>query len=175
MRVARRLRAHLESAGLGILAAVAVGLAVPGAAQVPAETVQWTAAAYSKPSAGSAGAVTLELSGRVADGWHVYALKQAPGGPTPLRVTLEANGFARLAGKASGTPPQRKFDSSFGLETQFYSGSFRLYLPVRVAPQPAAGKRSIPVSVRFQTCNGRVCEPPKTIHLLAPIDAAPEA
>lgn len=175
IRLTPRLRGRLGGAGLAVLGMLGIGIAARAAAQVPSPTVRWTAVAHAKTSVERGGVVTLELSGQVAAGWHVYALTQAPGGPTPLRVALDANDFARLAGTASGTAPKHKFDPSFGLDTQFYSGSFTLHLPVRVAPRSAADGRSIPVSVRFQTCNGRVCEPPKTIHLSVPIAVSPEA
>jgi hypothetical protein len=31
----------------------------------------------------------------------------------------------------------------------------------------------IPVSVRFQTCSDRECQPPRTVHLAVPIDVLP--
>jgi Disulphide bond corrector protein DsbC len=166
------LRGYLRD-GIAVLGVIALGIAVPGEAQAPSQTVQWTAA-VDKSSLGGAKSVVLEVSGHVADGWHVYALEQAPGGPTPLRIALDANEFARLAGRPAGTVPERKFDPSFGLDTQFYSGSFAVRVPVRITPSTLAGTRSIPVSVRFQTCDGRECEPPRTIHLSVPIDATAE-
>jgi hypothetical protein len=140
-------------------------------AQVPAETVQWTVVAKARGGTNHRGEATVELSGQVEDGWHVYALTQPPGGPTPLRVTLDANAIAQEAGSPSATRPEKKYDPSFELETQYYAHSFTVYLPVRLSGEHSAGERRIPVSVRFQTCNGQVCEPPKTIHLSVPVDA----
>lgn len=166
-------------AGLSLAGAVVgwLGIAAIGAAQAPGAvpTVHWSASAQKKSSGSRRGALTLELSGHVEPGWHVYALEQAPGGPTPLRLSLDANDFARLAGSPSGTAPERKYDPSFGLETQFYTGSFTLYLPVELTPQRESGRRVIPLSVRFQTCNGRECEPPRTVHLSVPLDGLPDA
>ncbi|HVW73655.1 MAG TPA: protein-disulfide reductase DsbD domain-containing protein [Rhizomicrobium sp.] len=112
----------------------------------------------------------LTLSGQVQPGWHVYGLKQAPSGPTPLVVALERNDVARAAGPVTGSPATTYHDPAFGLDTHFYSSAFTLTLPVRLTSH-ASGAQTIPVSVRFQTCNGRICQPPKTVHLSAPVAA----
>jgi DsbC/DsbD-like thiol-disulfide interchange protein len=141
-----------------------------GFAQVPDETVKWVASLASETPAGEGGNATLELSAGIREGWHVYALTQPQGGPTALRLALDENGVARVAGAPSASVPERRQDPSFDLETQFYTRSFTVRLPVQVT-YSAAGGRSIPVSVRFQACSERVCLPPQTIHLLVPIDA----
>jgi hypothetical protein len=112
----------------------------------------------------------LALSGQVQPGWHVYGLKQAPTGPTPLIVALEQNDVAKADGPVSGSPVTTYHDPAFGLDTHFYSSAFTLTLPVRLTSH-ASGAQTIPVSVRFQTCNGRICQPPKTVHLSAPVPA----
>src|SRR5581483_12496043 len=141
----------------------------------PESRVQWAAALSSPEVNGGQGvkggnAATLELSGTIADGWHVYALTQPPGGPTALRVTLDDNQVALATGVASGPPPQKRHDPSFGLESRFYTHAFTIRVPIQVKQQSAAGRQTIPVSVRFQSCSDRECQPPTTIHLLVPID-----
>jgi hypothetical protein len=49
-----------------------------------------------------------------------------------------------------------------------------VHVPVQVSQQAAAGRQLIPVSIRFQTCSDRECQPPKTIHLSVPIEVLPE-
>ena len=66
--------------------------------------------------------------------------------------------------------PTKFHDPAFDLETQFYTGQFTLTLPVRLKSQASASQQAIPVDVRFQTCNGRVCQPPKTVHLSAVVN-----
>ena len=105
-----------------------------------------------------------------AFGWHVYGLEQPPGGPTPLRVTLDENGIVLRAGATSGSAPIKKQDQSFNLETQFYSHSFVLHVPIQVKPGSPRGKQSVPVSVRFQACSDRMCLPPRTVHVSVPIE-----
>ncbi len=151
------------------------GVSAVGVAQVPYQTVQWSASVTSKTALKHGTQATLVLSAEVLDGWHVYSLTQPPGGPTALRVAVDENAIVRAAGRPSGSPPEKKYDPSFDLETQFYAGSFTLHIPVRLKEHAAAGWQSIPVSVRFQTCNGRECQPPRTIHLSASVEVAPGA
>jgi DsbC/DsbD-like thiol-disulfide interchange protein len=145
----------------------------PGTNASPNQTVQWAATLAATGGVKQGGETTLELSGTIDDGWHVYALTEPAGGPTALRVTLDENEVAEVAGAASGTAPSKRHDRSFGLVTQFYTHSFTVRLPVQVKQQPAAGRQSIPVSVRFQTCSDRECQPPTTIHLIVPVEVLP--
>lgn len=166
---------RIASARVPLALLLGCGLSGMGTAQVPFRTVQWSATVISTPAVKGGGEATVELSAAVLDGWHVYALTQPPGGPTALRVAVEDNPIARASGAPSGTAPEKKYDPSFDLETQFYAHSFTLYLPVRLKEHPAAGWQQIPLSVRFQTCNGRECQPPTTVHLSASIEVTPGA
>ena len=153
----------VRSTLLALLWAGATGTAL---AQVPAnDTVRWTATL----GATNGSEATLQVSGAIEDGWHVYALTQPPGGPTALRVTVDDNELAQAAGTPSGTSSQKRRDPSFGLETRFYTHSFTIRLPLQLKQPAAAGKQLIPVSVRFQTCSDRECQPPTTVHLSVPL------
>ena len=156
---------------LGPACAALIALAMQGAAlaQSPADTVAWTLTAPSADSVKPGARVVLKLQGVVLDGWHVYALKQLPGGPTPLRVALDPSDVAASAGAPAGSPTIKVRDPSFNLDTEYYSKPFSVTVPVRIGAKAAAGKQSIPVSVRFQTCNGEICHPPKTVKLSAPV------
>src|SRR5471032_956690 len=140
---------------LGLAAPVLAQTADPAAAQ----TVNWTVTAHPADAVEQGGRVTLTLHGEVADGWHVYALKQLPNGPTPLRVMLDQNAVAAASGAPVGSPATKIHDQGFNLDTQFYSHAFTVALPLLVATHSASGPQQIPVSVRFQTCNDRVCQP----------------
>jgi DsbC/DsbD-like thiol-disulfide interchange protein len=145
-------------------------LCVSGVAQAPIQPVQWTGSVTPKLAAEPGKKIVIDLSAEIQEGWHVYGLEQSPGGPTPLRVTLDENGIVLSAGAASGSAPTRKQDQSFNLETQLYNRSFVLHVPIQVKPHPPAGKQLVPVSVRFQACSDRMCLPPRTVHLSAPIE-----
>lgn len=104
----------------------------------------------------------LRISGSIEQGWHVYAMQQLPGGPTPFRVTLAPNQGLTIAGAPAGTEPQTRHDPGFDLDTPFYSQAFTVKVPLH---GEIAGP--VPVSVRFQACSDRECLPPKTLQLQA--------
>jgi hypothetical protein len=139
----------------------------------PDEVVRWTASVTSSAAITRGSAATLDLSGAIEDGWHVYALEQHAGGPTPLRITLDANSVISVAGPTSGTVPETVHDSHFGFETHLYTHPFVVHLPLRVGGELAAGRQLIPVSVRFQACSERECLLPRTVHLSVPVDVGP--
>ena len=141
-------------------------------ADSPDEVVRWTASVTSTATITAGSNATLDLSGELEEGWHVYALEQHSGGPTPLRITLDANAIATAAGPTSGTVPDKVHDAHFGFDTQLYTHPFVVHLPVRVDPNLATGKQLIPVSVRFQACSDRECLLPRTVHLSVPVDVA---
>jgi hypothetical protein len=170
------LRRALRPAGWALLGLTLHGAALAQAPDRPlsnaggGDTVSWAVSAQGADSVKQGSRLTLTLHGAVQDGWHVYALKQPPGGPTPLRVTLDASDVAMAAGAPAGSLPTKIHDPAFDLDTQFYAHAFTLTAPVRVGAHLAAGRQLIPVSVRFQTCNGLICQPPKTVHLSASIN-----
>jgi hypothetical protein len=122
-----------------------------------------------KPGANS----VIELSAEVEEGWHVYGLTQLPGGPTPLRITIDSDELAKIAGAPTGTLPVKKHDTAFDVDTELYDKAFKLHLPITINEYLVTGRKSIPVSVRFQACNDRVCLPPRSVHFSVPIEISP--
>jgi Disulphide bond corrector protein DsbC len=160
---------RINSLALGLAFAATLAVVARSSAE-PAPTVEWTALVRSHTVPVAGGTASVELSAAVAEGWHVYAATQLPGGPTPLRVTLEEGTGAKVTGKLSGTTPQKHHDTSFDLDTEFYTGAFTVHLPV--VWRGVAVPESLPVDVRFQTCSDRECQPPKTIRLSAQLAGA---
>lgn len=160
-------------AGAAAFAAAVSGVALEACAQSPGdlfgETVSWTLSAPSGQAVKAGGQVVLTLQGKVQDGWHVYGLTQRADGPTPLKVSLEATSTVTAAAAPKASPPVKKHDPSFGFETQYYAGPFTVDIPVKIASRAAAGRQLVAVNVRFQTCDGHICQPPKTVRLSAPI------
>jgi DsbC/DsbD-like thiol-disulfide interchange protein len=159
--ISRRLNALLIGAGLAALASSSAAVAQ---SSLGSDTVTWSA---SVPAQGvkPGGKVKVTLRGAVQSGWHVYGLQQLPDGPTPLRVTVDAADIATADGAPTGSPATKLQDPSFNLETQFYEHDFTVTAPVRIGSRAAAGAQAIALNVRFQTCNGRICQPPKTVRL----------
>ena len=155
--------------GIGLAAVALHGAALAQPSLGPSDTVVWSASA---PAQGvkPGGRVKVQLHGVVQTGWHVYGLEQLPDGPTPLRITLDASDVAAADGAPTGSPATRLQDPSFNLQTQFYEHDFTVTAPVRIGSRAAAGPQQIPLNVRFQTCNGRICQPPKTVRLSVPVN-----
>ena len=139
-------------------------------AQNQVQPVQWTGSTLAPIRIRQGSKFSVELTAKIEDGWHVYGLEQVSGGPTPLRVTLEENDIVQNVGLISGSTPVKKHDSSFDLDTQFYSQSFTLRLPVQVKPHSSIGNQVVLVAVRFQACNDRTCLPPRTVHVSVPFE-----
>jgi hypothetical protein len=149
-----------------VLTLPGAALAQPGS-PTGGDTVSWSPQQVTATGQGSK--LKLILNGAVQPGWHVYGLKQENDGPTPLLVSVEANSVAAVDGAVTGSPVEKTHDRAFGLDTQFYSSNFSITVPIHLKPHLSAGPQPIPVSVRFQTCNGTVCQPPKTVHLSASV------
>ncbi len=149
------------------VAALVLGVAATASAQV-GETVAWTAAPALTVKPG--GRAVLSLRGVVKDGWHVYGLDQRPAGPTPLRVAVEASPVATAAGAVTASKPTRQHDPSFNLETQYYARDLTVSAPVRISAKAAAGPQQVPLTVRYQTCDGSFCQPPRTVRLNVPVN-----
>lgn len=63
-------------------------------AQRPSEVVKWsTSVAKVTPAIAQ-----VVLSATLAEGWHVYALSQPVGGPTPLKITTPAGSPYEIQG-----------------------------------------------------------------------------
>jgi hypothetical protein len=156
--------------GLRVLLVVAPGWCATASAAAPPEPVHWNVALVAKDPIRKGGDATLELSAVIDEGWHVYALEQLPHGPTPLRVTLDQNVIAVLASPASGSAPEKVYSASFGLDTEYYTHTFAVRVPVHLSPDLPAGRQLIPLSVHFQACSDKECLLPRTLHLSLPIE-----
>ncbi|MFT3905831.1 MAG: protein-disulfide reductase DsbD family protein [Steroidobacteraceae bacterium] len=145
---------------------LSLALAAPALAQTPEQLVTWDAVVSAAPQP------TLSISAHIQPGWHVYAQTQGGDGPTPLRISVDANALAESAGAPTGTVAQKKFDRGFGFETQFYTDAFTLQIPLRLKSGAATPiNQPIPITLRFQNCSDKECRPPVTLHLSARLAA----
>jgi hypothetical protein len=155
-----------------LLVGASLGLCTTVVAQPQDDTVQWGAQLTTAEALAPGGAADIAIVGVIKEGWHVYGLEQLPGGPTSLRVALADSTVASVAGAPSGSKPRKVHDKRFNLDTQLYSGTVSVQLPVRVVSTAAAGTQQLAVNVRFQSCSEQECRPPRTVHLSVPVEVS---
>ena len=138
-------------------------------AAAPADPVAWKL--QNPPTASvKAGAVFhVKLLAAVQEGWHLYSLKPMTEGPIATRIWIAEGQPFLLAGAVRAPEPRVMQDPSFGMEVELYEGEAAFTLPVRVAPGTAPGAQKLVVSASYQSCNDKLCLPPKTVKLEVPI------
>lgn len=126
------------------------------------DPVQWTlASSVDKAPPGST--VTLQLTAKLDEGWHLYSLTTPAGGPIPTTADL-ANNAAVESYKIFEPKPDRKFDPNFGVDTETYQKEAVFWIQATLKKDAAAGSAPLVADVRYQTCNDAKCLPPKSKH-----------
>ena len=139
---------------------VAVGARVSAGAENP---VTWSLA--EAPKTVKAGAeLKLHLRAEVKPGWHLYALAEPDGGPIPTEISV-AGGDALALEPIRAPQPEEKIDPNFNLRVGFYSAKAVFLLALRVDPGAPAGEHTAEVRARYQSCNEKLCLPPRTVSL----------
>jgi len=150
---------------------ICMALGVLALAAAPAEPVTWKLEeAPAKPvKAGSR--FTVKVVAKIEEGWHVYSMKAVEDGPVATRVWLPATDgqLFELAGPVKADPPQVVQDKTLNMEVELYEGSAGFAVPVRVVPGAAAGTQQLVVNATYQSCNNRLCLPPKTVKVEAAV------
>jgi DsbC/DsbD-like thiol-disulfide interchange protein len=111
----------------------------------------------------------LKLVAKIQEGWHLYSLKALPEGPIPTRIWLPEGQAFQLAAAVQATEPQTLQDPSFNMEVELYEGEATFTLPVRIAAGAAAGSQTLTANASYQSCNNKICLPPKTVKVEIPI------
>ena len=147
--------------------------ALPALAQGP-NNVKWTL--MLEPAAAAPGSkVMAHLEGQIDGGWHVYSMSSA--GAIPTTIKLAANAAVEKV-RVFQAPPKKAYDPNFQLDTETYEGSAVFLLELRLKPDAPAGASEISAEVRYQTCNDKVCIPPRRRTVSATLtinQAAPRA
>jgi hypothetical protein len=115
--------------------------------------------------------LTVKLAAIVEPGWHLYSLKPLPEGPIPTRLWIAEGQPFTLAGAIQAPEPITAQDPTLNMEVETYEGEAVFTLPVQIATS-AAGPQKLVVSASYQTCNNRLCLPPKTVRVELPLTIA---
>jgi len=94
-----------------------VAMIVPASAQQ--NPVHWSAT-YPAQVVHPRKKFTVNVSARIAPGWHIYSITQAPGGPEPTKITVPGKQPFTLAGTAVGPRPEMDYDPNFQIMTEIY-------------------------------------------------------
>lgn len=148
-----------------VLAALTLGAAPP-------DPVAWKVQdAPAKPV--KAGArFPVKLTAQIQPGWHMYGLKPVAEGPIPTRIWVAEGQPAQLAGAVQGTEPETMQDASFNMEVELYEGEASFTVPLRLTAAAPPGPRKIAVNASYQTCDNKICLPPRTVKLEVPVTVA---
>jgi thiol:disulfide interchange protein DsbD len=104
----------------------------------------------------------------IQPGWHLYSLKPIAEGPIPTRIWIGEGQPFSLASAVQAPDPTTTRDPTLNMEVEFYEGETPFTLPVKVATG-ATGAQTLTVSASYQSCNDKLCLPPKTVKVQLPV------
>jgi DsbC/DsbD-like thiol-disulfide interchange protein len=127
------------------------------------DPISWTLAAPSAAPVAPGRTVTLALTATIEDGWHLYALKLDPGGPIPTSITVPDGQPFTLAGDIVEPLPKSVFEPNFNQVLDYHVEKVTFSVPVKSASTASPGKQTVKVKANYQTCNDRLCLPPREV------------
>jgi thiol:disulfide interchange protein DsbD len=137
----------------------------PTSAQAPTPA-KWSMAALGPDAAVAGKTFDAQVSLTIDPGWKVYSLTQKPP-PNALTITVSAGQPFKASGPPSGPLPHIAFDPNFSTDTEVHKEDSTFQVPVTSEPGANLAGASLRLIVRFQTCNERLCLPPKDVELTA--------
>src|SRR5689334_18016182 len=78
--------------------------------------VKWS---YAAKLTGKNEAVLL-FKATIDEGWHIYSVHQAPGGPVKTAFKFTPGAAYTLIGKISEPAPATKFENAFGIDVKYF-------------------------------------------------------
>ncbi|RYG65322.1 hypothetical protein EON80_17540, partial [bacterium] len=143
-----------------LLLLLALFFALPAWAQNP---VKWTAALEpSDVRAGEGGRIVLKA--QIESPWYIYAPSTPAGGPVATTIELQPSKALTPVGKAVQPKASSHFDEGFQMKTETFSKAVTFGLPFKINNGIKGAQKAV-ISVRYQTCNARMCLPPKTVQV----------
>ena len=102
----------------------------------------------------------IVMTAEIDNGWHLYAMDIAEGGPIATSFTFEEPSGYTLEGKPVAIDkPEVKFDNSFGMDIGMHSVRAGFRQKITVTQYPAAVKGF----VTFMSCDDKQCLPPRDV------------
>jgi hypothetical protein len=133
--------------------------------------ITWSGpAAAARAAAG--GTLSVEVSARIDEGWHLYSLTQ-PSPPDPTVLSVPAGQPLALAGAIEAPLPEKGFDAAQGADTEFYTDAVAFRLPLTVEKSAKPGDYNVTITAKWQACNGSLCLRPQTTTIEVPVRVDP--
>lgn len=102
----------------------------------------------------------IVMTAVIDNGWHLYAMDIAEGGPIATSFTFDGPSGYALEGKPVAIDkPEVKFDNSFGMDIGMHSVRAGFRQKITVTQYPATVKGF----VTFMSCDDRQCLPPRDV------------
>ncbi|HUK18615.1 MAG TPA: protein-disulfide reductase DsbD N-terminal domain-containing protein [Bryobacteraceae bacterium] len=133
-------------------------------AAAPPDPVAWKMEASAK-AVKAGDRFSVKLVAQIQEGWHLYSMKEVADGPIATRIWLAEGQPFQLAGSIRPSPPEVIQDPSFNMEVEQYEGQAEFALPLRAT----GAAQKLTLNVAYQSCNNRICLPPKTVKVEATI------
>jgi thiol:disulfide interchange protein len=112
----------------------------------------------------------LFITAEIKQGWHIYSITQAPGGPIRTKIELTPSPQYALAGvfQAQPKPKKEKEPVAFGdLSIESHYGSVTWCAPLKFSPGVDPAALRIGGKVSYQACNASSCLPPADVSFMA--------
>ena len=134
--------------------------------------VHWSMTA--EPSAAPPGArVPVRVTAKLDPGWHLYALA-APKPIIHTSIKLAENPAIESV-RIYQPAPHTALDENFGFNVASYEGEAGFLLEVTLAKNAPAGPLELAAETQYQTCNNKMCLPPRRVPVTAQITIDPQA
>lgn len=95
----------------------------------------------------------IEITAKIAPGFHLYALDNPPGGSVPLSINLKFEGCAADGKIKPNKAYTKAYDDIMMVDEHYYTGSVTFTQKIK----PAAGKWSVKADIGGQYCNDSGC------------------
>ena len=141
-----------------------VTLLLLGAVLAAAESknpVTWTLT-LDQSSAAPGSVVQAKINAKLEPGWHIYALSNPPGGPTPTTFKVNPPNPAIGSLRLYEPKPETKYDQNFQQNVEAFENEVTFLAAIEVAANAPQGSTEVSLFGRYQACTDKQCLPKKT-------------
>lgn len=123
--------------------------------------VKWS---YAAKKTGKDEAI-IYLKATMDQGWHIYSLNMADGGPVKTTISLSPSKLYRPDGHPLEPKPVTVFEKVFNMRVSYFANTVIFRQKVKLSRSPALVKGTI----EYMACNDQQCLPPADVDFSIPI------